>query len=48
MTKEQRIISDFLLRVYLESDSEEFDSWIMQLVIENGDIELFKAMRGNK
>lgn len=47
MTKEQTIISDFLLKCYLESDSDELDKWIEFLARENGDDELANAMRGN-
>lgn len=46
MTKEQRIISDFLLRVYLESDNDDLDKWIEFLCRENNDEELAKVIGG--
>lgn len=48
LTKQQTYVSDFLYNIYLESDSEELDKWLQFLAIENGDLELARAIRGNK
>lgn len=48
LTTKQTIISDFLYHIYLESDSEELDEWIIYLARENNDEKLAQAIEGNK
>lgn len=48
LTTKQTVISDFLYHIYLESDSEELDEWIIYLARENGDEKLAQAIEGNK
>lgn len=44
MTMEQNIISTFIAKQYIKSDSEELDKWLVFLAIENGDEELAKKL----
>ena len=48
LTKEQTYVSVFLLNVYLHSDSNELDEWLIYLARENGDELLAKAMENNR
>lgn len=48
LTTKQTIISDFLYHIYLESDSEELDEWIIYLARENNDEQLAKMIGDNK
>lgn len=48
LTKEQTYVSDFILNVYLQSDSQDLDEWLIYLARENGDEELAKAMGDNR
>lgn len=48
LTIKKSIISNFLLSIYLESDSKELDEWIVYLARENGDEPLAKIIEGNK
>ena len=47
LTKAQTYVSDFLLNVYLYSDSDELDNWLRYLAIENGDEQLANIIGGN-
>lgn len=47
LTTKQTIISDFLYHIYLESDSNELDEWLVYLARENGDEQLAKMIGGN-
>lgn len=44
LTKAQTYVSDFLSRVYLYSDSEDLDKWLIYLARENGDEQLAKTL----
>lgn len=46
LTKEQTYVSDFLYNIYLESDSNELDEWLVYLARENGDEELATMIGG--
>ena len=48
LTKAQTYVSDFLYNIYLESDSNELDEWLVYLARENGDDKLAQSMGGNK
>lgn len=48
MTSKQITISDFLYDIFLESDSNELDSWLIYLARENGDEQLAQNMEDNK
>lgn len=48
LTTKQTIISDFLYHIYLESDSNDLDEWIVYLARENGDEKLAQAIEDNK
>lgn len=48
LTKEQTYVSDFLYNIYLESDSEELDNWLVYLALENGDEQLANMIGGNE
>lgn len=48
LTEAQTYVSNFLYDIYLDSDSEELDSWLAYLALENGDEPLAKLMGGNE
>ena len=47
LTKQQTCVSNFIVSVYLESDSDELDEWLVYLARENGD-ELLAEVMENK